>query len=136
VRNAHFEVREWGDEVIFLRRLVPGAASHSYGIQVARLAGLPETVLARAREILANLEGGELDPEGRPRLAGPAGEGEGAAAPQLGLFEAEAPAPEAKRALETSVLEELRRVDPLRTAPLDALALLVRLVARLREGGA
>ena len=70
VGNAHFAVREWGEDVIFLRRLLPGAANRSYGIQVARLAGLPAAVIERAREILRNLEGGELDEQGRPRLAG------------------------------------------------------------------
>ncbi len=69
VRNAHFEAREWGEEVLFLRQLVPGEASRSYGIQVARLAGLPDTVLERAREILHNLESEELGEDGRPRLA-------------------------------------------------------------------
>ena len=139
VRNAHFEVREWGDEVVFLRRLAPGAASRSYGIQVARLAGLPAALLERARGILANLEGGELDAEGRPRFAGPAGEGGPAPASraQLGLFgeSGAAPGPAASRASEAEarVLAELRRLDPLRTTPLDALDLVTRLVARLRE---
>ena len=55
--------------MVFLRRLAPGGASRSYGIQVGRLAGLPGPVVERAREILANLEGGELDEAGRPRLA-------------------------------------------------------------------
>jgi DNA mismatch repair protein MutS len=58
LRNAHFEVREWGHEIVFLRRLVPGGASRSYGIQVARLAGLPDAVIARAREVLAIARGG------------------------------------------------------------------------------
>src|SRR5262249_50845306 len=58
VANAHSAAREWNDEVVFLRRLVEGGASRSYGIQVARLAGLPDPVIRRARAILANLEGG------------------------------------------------------------------------------
>ena len=61
-------VREWDGEVIFLRRVVEQPASRSYGIEVARLAGLPETVVARARQILANLEMGELDEAGQARL--------------------------------------------------------------------
>ncbi len=69
VANFNVAVKEWEGEVIFLRRLVEGGASRSYGIQVARLAGLPDGVLARAREILANLEAGELDETGQPRLA-------------------------------------------------------------------
>jgi DNA mismatch repair protein MutS len=56
VRNVTMAVREWQNEVVFLHEVVPGAADRSYGIQVARLAGLPETVLARARHVLGVLE--------------------------------------------------------------------------------
>jgi DNA mismatch repair protein MutS len=69
VKNYNIAVREWNDQIIFLRKLVPGGTSRSYGIQVARIAGLPENVLLRAKEILQNLEGAELDEVGRPRLA-------------------------------------------------------------------
>jgi DNA mismatch repair protein MutS len=69
VKNCSIAVREDQGRVIFLRKLVDGAASRSYGIEVARLAGLPPEVLARARELLANLEAGEFDESGRPRLA-------------------------------------------------------------------
>jgi len=134
VVNAHFEAREWGEQVLFLRRLVEGGASRSYGIQVAKLAGLPDAVLARAREILRNLEGGELDERGRARLArGEAGSDAPAGAPataQLGLFEArESPAAR-------EVIESLRAQDAERTTPLEALSLLARWQARLREEGA
>jgi DNA mismatch repair protein MutS len=128
VRNAHFAAREWGDEVVFLRRLVPGGANRSYGIQVARLAGLPDSVIARSREILQNLEGGELDERGRPRLAGSA-EAEGKDADQLVLFTDPRRAPE-----EDEVLDALRAVDPERTTPLEALAWLARWRARLGPG--
>src|SRR5439155_19418038 len=57
-------VSDVGGRVVFLRKVVPGAASRSYGIHVARLAGLPEAVLRRAREILGNLEAQELDEAG------------------------------------------------------------------------
>jgi DNA mismatch repair protein MutS len=124
VGNAHFAVREWGEDVIFLRRLAPGAANRSYGIQVARLAGLPAPVIERAREILRNLEGGELDEQGRPRLAGAAG----AARAQLPLFTAQA-TPRDGRELEA--LAALRALDPERTTPFEALALLARLRALL-----
>ena len=67
MRNAHFEVREWGHDVVFLRRLATGGASRSYGIQVARLAGLPDAVIARARQLLATLEAGDLAARGRAR---------------------------------------------------------------------
>jgi len=139
VHNAHFEAREWGDEVVFLRRLVPGGANRSYGIQVARLAGLPPAVIERARAILANLEGGELDASGRPRLAGvpgvPGGAGgaadaasgpEAAAGGQLGLF-AGGPDP-----AEREVLEALRALPVDATAPIEALQALARWQARLR----
>lgn len=67
IANAHFEVREWEDDVIFLRRLVEGGANRSYGIQVAQLAGLPAGVISRAREILAGLERADTDHSaGRP----------------------------------------------------------------------
>jgi DNA mismatch repair protein MutS len=69
VANCNVAVREWNDDVIFLRKIVEGPADQSYGIQVARLAGLPEPILKRAREILQNLENSELTAEGKPALA-------------------------------------------------------------------
>ncbi|MDA8430400.1 MAG: DNA mismatch repair protein MutS [Geobacteraceae bacterium] len=68
IKNFTVAVREWNDQVIFLRTIIPGGASHSYGIQVARLAGMPADVIERAKEILHNLESGEFE-EGAPRLA-------------------------------------------------------------------
>jgi DNA mismatch repair protein MutS len=68
IKNYTVAVREWNDQVIFLRTIIPGGASHSYGIQVARLAGMPFDVVERAKEILQNLENGEFE-EGAPRLA-------------------------------------------------------------------
>jgi len=139
VGNAHFTAREWGDEIVFLRRLVEGSANRSYGIQVARLAGLPPAVIERAREILGNLEGGELDEAGRPRLAerGAAQPGAGSpAAPasdQLGLF---APAPAGPSPAEAEAIAALRGVDPDRTTPLEALQLLGALSERLRRDDA
>jgi DNA mismatch repair protein MutS len=97
VRNVSVAAREWEGEVVFLRKLMPGGANRSFGIQVAKLAGLPASVIEKAREILARLEGGP----GRADASQPA-TGEGAAAadplagvlsappetgPQLGLFE-------------------------------------------------
>jgi DNA mismatch repair protein MutS len=135
VANAHFQAREWGEEVLFLRRLVPGGASRSYGIQVARLAGLPRLVIERSQEILRNLEGGELDERGRPRLAI---HGDASASPddeehtpesdQLGLFASAA-------AGEREVLDALRGIDPDRTTPLEALELVTRLCRKLRGEG-
>jgi DNA mismatch repair protein MutS len=68
-KNYNVAVREWKDQIIFLRKIVAGGTDKSYGIQVARLAGLPQDVIARAKEILLNLEEAELTPEGKPRLA-------------------------------------------------------------------
>ncbi len=69
VQNLKAVVREWNDEIIFLRKIVEGGTDRSYGIQVARLAGLPPPVIQRAREVLAQLERWELNQAGRPRLA-------------------------------------------------------------------
>jgi DNA mismatch repair protein MutS len=70
VVNLNVAVREWNDQVIFLRKILAGRADQSYGIQVARLAGLPDSVLNRAKEILNNLEKAELNADGVPHLAG------------------------------------------------------------------
>jgi DNA mismatch repair protein MutS len=64
VKNYTVAVREWNDQIIFLRKIVAGGADRSYGIQVARLAGLPVPILERAKEILANLERSDLVVEG------------------------------------------------------------------------
>ncbi len=70
VKNFNIAVKEWNDRIIFLRKLVPGGTSRSYGIQVARIAGLPEEAIERSKEILEMLESGEVDEAGRPRIAG------------------------------------------------------------------
>jgi DNA mismatch repair protein MutS len=69
LRNFNVAVREWHDQIVFLRKIVPGGTDKSYGIQVARLAGVPKAVLDRAKEILGNLEESELTPEGNVRQA-------------------------------------------------------------------
>jgi len=115
VRNFHFSCAERDGEIVFLRRMEPGAASRSYGIEVARAAGLPPKVIRRAREVLRNLEGGEFDERGVPRLA--QGAGLHAEPAQLGLF---APAPDPLR-------EALRSIDPERMTPIEALVELERL---------
>ncbi len=115
IRNFNVAVREWNDQVVFLRRIVPGPASHSYGIQVARLAGLPSPVIERAKEVLRNLEAGELDPDGSPRLARESEAAPRAAAnPQLTLFAGE----------NDLVRERLAQVDIASLTPLEALNLL------------
>jgi len=123
VKNLSMAVREWGGEVLFLRRVVEEPASRSYGIEVARLAGLPQSVIARARQILANLEIGELDESGQPRLAHRA---DGAtAAGQLGLF----------TPTERRVLDDLKAIAVEQLTPIEALNTLARMLERLREGG-
>ena len=69
VKNYSVLVRERNDTVAFLRKIAPGGSDKSYGIQVARLAGMPAPVIERAKEILANLEEGELGESGQPKIA-------------------------------------------------------------------
>jgi len=122
IANAHFEVREWNDEVIFLRRLVEGGANRSYGIQVARLAGLPKTVIARARAILLDLEAGEL-PGGHAKP--PANKSNG----QLSL--ALQPQRSPKGEAEADLSSALRELDVDELTPLDALTWLAKSRATL-----
>ena len=119
VANYSVAVREWKGDVVFLRRIVAGPASQSYGIQVAGLAGVPSGVIARAKQILANLERGELDESGRPRLA----EGSDSADGQLGLFAAR----------DRGLCEDLAAIDVNGLTPLDALTRLHELVERARS---
>ena len=69
IKNYQMAVKEADGTIVFLRRVVEGSASKSYGIEVAKLAGLPRSIIERAREILSNLEANELDVTGRPKLA-------------------------------------------------------------------
>jgi len=73
VKNFNIAVREWNDEIIFLRKLIPGGTSRSYGIQVARIAGIPEDVIKRAKEILGNLEKRGANETGRADMTGNSG---------------------------------------------------------------
>jgi DNA mismatch repair protein MutS len=115
VVNAHVTAREYHDEIVFLRKIVPGRSDRSYGIQVARLAGLPAAVVARAREILSGLEQDELVRGGRPSVTGSA-----PPAQQLGLFTAASPA-------DDRLTLRLRGIDIDRITPLEALTLLADL---------
>ena len=116
VVNAHVTAREWKDDIIFLHKILPGRSDRSYGIQVARLAGLPASIVSRARDILNSLERDELARGGKVSISG---------APvvpqqQLGLFQTASPADERLRA-------RLREVDINRTTPIDALQILQEL---------
>ncbi len=90
IKNYNVAVREWHDSIVFLRKIVEGGTDKSYGIQVARLAGVPKPVLERAKEILRNLEESELTPEGNVRQPRRQQDREKlkklAPAPQLDLF--------------------------------------------------
>ncbi|PYR65887.1 MAG: DNA mismatch repair protein MutS [Acidobacteria bacterium] len=121
VVNAHVAAREWKDDIIFLRKIVPGRSDRSYGIQVARLAGLPRDVIGRAREILDGLERDELSRGGRPTLSGtPSASSTG----QLGLFQA--------RTDPDPIREKLAAVDVDQLTPLQALMLLAELAKEAR----
>ena len=125
VVNAHVSAREWKDEIVFLRKIVPGRSDRSYGIQVARLAGLPSSVVSRAKEILNGLERDELSRGGRPTLSNAPSD---PSAGQLGLF---APgAPTADQAL----LDALKAIDVDDITPRRALEVLADL-QRLAGGG-
>jgi len=132
VRNLSVAVAEWKGTIVFLRQIVPGPASRSYGVDVAGLAGVPPSVVERARALLGFLEGGNALGPGRgpaPELAPTAGRetapGRGAAAAsQLSLFGH----PEAQ------LCRELAALDPERLTPMDALAILARLVEMARRG--
>jgi DNA mismatch repair protein MutS len=134
VRNVSVAAREWKGEVVFLRKLTPGGTSRSFGIEVARLAGMPETVVARARDILEHLEDGGGRVKGAlPLLAHPGP----VAPPQLSLFEvpgrklpASAPTPE-----EAAVLGALRGLDLDGMSPRAAWDLLAELIKKLTATG-
>ncbi|HET6763837.1 MAG TPA: DNA mismatch repair protein MutS, partial [Longimicrobiaceae bacterium] len=118
VVNFSVAVREVGEDIVFLRRLVAGGADRSYGVEVARLAGLPESVVARAREVLRELEsGGHTVPHPipAPRLK--------PVEYQLTMFD---PPPH-------PVLERLRQVDVERLSPLEALNVLAELAGAVRS---
>jgi DNA mismatch repair protein MutS len=127
VRNYNVGVREVGDHVLFLHRLQPGGADRSYGIEVGKLAGLPDEVIARAREVLRLLEG-EAERMVPTLATGPARvrRGQGAPPPpdQLALFTPATPHP---------VVEQLRTTDVNTLTPLAALQLLAELAERSRH---
>jgi DNA mismatch repair protein MutS len=112
VRNRNVAVEDRGDDVVFLHQIVAGSADRSYGIHVARLAGLPKTVLSRARVILRGLEGGTFDPATAPPEPAHSDE-------QLGLF--------VSSVRNDPLRTRLREADPNETTPMEALQLLAEL---------
>lgn len=115
VKNYNMFVKEDKGKVVFLRKLIPGAASHSYGIQVARLAGVPEKILKTAREVLLKLEKTQYN-LGFSIRGG-----------QIGLFEKK----EEKKGDE--ILEEIKKLDPLSMTPLEALSKLTEIKGKLEN---
>ncbi|MCB1640201.1 MAG: DNA mismatch repair protein MutS, partial [Xanthomonadales bacterium] len=116
VANVHLDAVEHQDRLVFLHALKPGPASRSFGLQVARLAGLPDPVLALARGYLDELEGDAASAGARPAAAQPKRD----SGPQLSLFPSEAPA-----------LTRLRQIDPDSLSPRQALELLYELRQQL-----
>jgi len=121
VRNYNVAVKEVGEKILFLHRLQPGGADRSYGIEVGRLAGLPQPVIARARALLKLLEGEQLVAALSGRVPAQKGASTG---DQLALFGAAPPHP---------VVERLREIDADRITPLEALALLAQLSAEAKR---
>jgi DNA mismatch repair protein MutS len=126
VVNAHVAAREWQDDIVFLHKIVPGRSDRSYGIQVARLAGMPATVITRARAILQSLEQDELTRGGRPSISGTPAEPQ----QQLGLFQIPSTDPAAER-----LAQRLREIDPDNVTPIQALSLLSELKKDLEGTG-
>jgi len=124
VRNATVAVREWQGDVIFLHEVIQGAADRSYGVQVARLAGLPPAVVARARDILAKLE----------RSAREGGSGAAGLLDDLPLFSAAPPASPAPTPQRSEIEDRLNAVHPDDLSPKEALNLIYELKAISRPG--
>jgi DNA mismatch repair protein MutS len=121
VKNLNIAVKEWNDEIIFLRKLVEGGTNRSYGIQVARLAGIPAQVIQRAKRILYKIEQGEYNSEGTPVLIKE--DVQGAKGPvQLDLF----------GKAENKLLEALAKTDISTMTPLEALNFLNELKEKLK----
>ncbi|PKP76646.1 MAG: DNA mismatch repair protein MutS [Alphaproteobacteria bacterium HGW-Alphaproteobacteria-3] len=120
--NATMKVKEWKGDVVFLHEVGPGAADRSYGIQVAKLAGLPPAVIARAQSVLSALEKGNAR-EARAKLID-----------DLPLFSATAK-PEAPQTEESAVETELKNLNPDELTPKEALELIYKLRGLVKDGG-
>ena len=145
VHNYRIQVSEHEGEIVFLRKLIPGGADHSYGIEVAKMAGLPDAVIARAREVLQNLESQHLEvgadeADGAPSEDPPSGDGvrakkgeadavpdlEDSQANQMHLFGQPDPAAE-------EIKEMLGEIDPNRITPVEALMKLAEMKETLAD---
>ena len=119
VKNYNMAVKEWNGKIIFLRKVIAGGASQSFGIQVARLAGMPDEIIERARVILANLEAGELTESGSPRIAAAHKGRPGGVPGESGKTD--------------PIREELRRLDINNLTPIEALKLLDKVKGMLEN---
>ncbi|MDD5759382.1 MAG: DNA mismatch repair protein MutS [Desulfobulbaceae bacterium] len=119
IKNFNIGVREWNNTIIFLHKLLTGGTNRSYGIQVAALAGVPAPVIARAKELLHNIEKGELNQYGKPNIAQSTTVREENHPCQLPLF----------AAANDPVLLKLESIEPDRLTPIEALTLLYELKA-------
>ena len=126
VKNYNVAVREWNDRVIFLRKVLRGGTDKSYGIQVARLAGLPRSVIDRAGVILDRLEKEAITADGRPRLAGDDPAPDSTTGRQLYLFDLPSAHP---------VIEELKNINLDHLTPFEAMQRLRSLKGSAREDG-
>jgi DNA mismatch repair protein MutS len=125
VRNLHVSVKEWGEGIVFLHRIVEGPTDKSYGIHVARLAGIPKPVVERSKVILAGLESMTLDHTDRPKIA--AKKPKPGELSQLALFSAQA------KVERDPIRDELAAVDYNKLSPIDALKKLSEFVDKSRK---
>jgi DNA mismatch repair protein MutS len=123
IKNYNIAVKEWGDEIIFLRKIIEGGTDKSYGIHVARLAGIPKEVIQRARIILNNLEAATLDVNGKPKFAPMKSAQDKKQTAQLKLFVSK----------QDMVIEEIKKLDTTRISPIDALNKLDELKKKLED---
>ncbi|OHB47448.1 MAG: DNA mismatch repair protein MutS [Planctomycetes bacterium GWF2_39_10] len=123
IKNYNIAVKEWGDEIIFLRKIVEGGTDKSYGIHVARLAGIPKEVIQRARIILNNLEAATLDVNGKPKFAPMKSAQDKKQTAQLKLFVSK----------QDMVIEEIKKLDTTKISPIDALNKLDELKKKLED---
>jgi DNA mismatch repair protein MutS len=122
IKNFNIAVKEWNDEIIFLRKLVPGGTNRSYGIQVARLAGIPDAVIARSKKILFRIENNSQGSD-RAALIGEEGKNNQQRQKQLNLF----------RNPEQFIIDRLQKLDLGRMTPIEALNCLHELQEKIKS---
>ncbi|MBD3414467.1 MAG: DNA mismatch repair protein MutS [Candidatus Aminicenantes bacterium] len=128
IKNYHVSVKEWKGDIIFLRKIVSGPSDQSYGIHVAKLAGIPRDVLERAKELLFNLEQKELDSDGIPKIS--YHQSEEADDSQMFLFGGDR-----NYELWTKIRDEIKECDVSQMTPLDALNWISRVKKKIENDG-